>query len=232
MRLAFTRATLNGKSVDRLALVSVITQIVSEVAEDTARIYGLVFNPNSPIYIDTINYLVETYASTVDSKKAREAVKQVLPRGLSLGQRQQRLNTFGLDQRAALSLERLYQAGASFGRIDSARRQALLTRGNVIGMTETNRAVNRSMLAVMKDNFPETLVEKAGKVQYIGTSRRLIMAAPHKTWLTRKDDKVCKYCEPLDGITARLDAVFVTQYGDFDSPPIHPNCRCFMTFGG
>lgn len=231
MRLAYTRATLSGKNVNTLALRTTITQIVAETCDTTAQVYGLVFNPNSPIYTSTIERLVERYVSAVDSPKTRADVRRILPNNLQLAQRGVRLQTFGLDSRSAMAIERMHQNGASAEQIHRARNTAVLNRGNMIGVTETSRAVNLSMISLFQDNFSNVSKARRLKVQYIGTSRQRIRANPNKTWLTRRDEKVCKYCEPLDGITARLDAEFETHYGVFEAPPIHPNCHCFMTFG-
>lgn len=231
MRLAYTKATLSGKSVNTLALRTVITRIVAETCDTTAQVYGLVFNTNSPIYNDTIERLVASYTSAVTSPRTRAEVRRILPSTLSLAQRGVRLQTFGLDARSALMLERMYQNGATVGQIHQARQTAVMNRGNVIGMTETSRAVNLSLIALFQDNFMNIQKARRLPVQYIGTSRQRIRANPNKTWLTRRDGTVCKYCEPLDGITARIDAEFDTHYGVFEAPPIHPNCHCFMVFG-
>lgn len=233
MRNAFLRATSGRRQIDTLELRTVITRILAETCDTTAEVYGLVFNPNSDIYTDTIDSLLESFHRVMESKRATDAVRLILPRDLTLAARRRRLDTYGLDVRSALSIERMWQEGRPVREIEQARSTAVLSRGNMIALTETNRAVNQSVQALWLDNYPP--IEKARrprpKVVYIGTSRRRVMSAPHKTWLTRRDDRVCKYCLPLDGITARIDAEFETKYGVFETPPIHPRCRCFMVFG-
>jgi hypothetical protein len=39
------------------------------------------------------------------------------------------------------------------------------------------------------------------------------------TWVTQRDEKVCKICGPRDGVTYRIIDVM-------DIWPAHPNCRC------
>ena len=39
-------------------------------------------------------------------------------------------------------------------------------------------------------------------------------------WHTEQDDQVCDDCYPLDGLPA------------FEQSPLHPNCRCWISYGG
>ena len=233
MRLAYTKAVQSRRQVDTLALRNAITLLLVEVCDTTASVYGMVFNPNSSIYISTIDRLVDKFVRGINLEESRNAVKNILPSNLSLSERASRLDVFGLDSRAAVRLERMRQSGMSESEIFQERSRVITSRGNIIAMTETNRIVNQALIALWRDNSESELVSKARRreIEYRGMSRRRVMNMPHKTWTTRRDEKVCKYCDPLDGITARLDAEFDTRYGVFDSPPIHPNCRCFMVLG-
>lgn len=234
MRLAYVKAVQQRKDINTLDLRNAVTTLVAEVCDTTARTYGMVFNPNSSTYVDTIDSLVSSYVRNFRSPEAKKAVLRLVPRNLSVSDYSNRTDTYGLDTRAAVRIERMRQEGKTRAEIDQERQRSIFIRGNVIATTETNRVVNQALLALWKDNILGT-VEKAARrrprVEYIGTSRRRISEAPHKTWMTRRDEKVCNYCDPLDGVTARLDAEFDTRYGIFDAPPIHPNCRCYMVMG-
>ncbi len=48
-----------------------------------------------------------------------------------------------------------------------------------------------------------------------------------KTWFTNNDDLVCPICAPLNGQEVGQDETFA---GEFDSPPAHPNCRCWIDY--
>jgi HK97 family phage portal protein len=62
-------------------------------------------------------------------------------------------------------------------------------------------------------------------------------------WYTAEDDKVCEYCEALDGkeidinenfynsgdtIVGQNGGTTTADYGDVEAPPIHPDCRCYI----
>ena len=51
-----------------------------------------------------------------------------------------------------------------------------------------------------------------------------------KTWFTNNDDLVCDICAPLDGKEIEIDDGFGVESGEagLDTPPAHPNCRCWM----
>lgn len=236
MRTAYLRAVRSGNSLDTLQLRKQIIDVVVEVATTTAEVYGLVFNSNSPIYIETVEALTEKYASSVNSPKAQDAVKAVLPPGLSLQDRRRRLNTFGLDARSAISIERYRQergdSPTALSDVERARKAAIVERGNLLAITETNRMVNTALEAVWLDN---SSISKADDVIYydrqiLSTGR--IPKRAKKEWITRRDDRVCNYCFPLEGVKARLAEEFDTDYGFFQVPPIHPRCRCFMIITG
>lgn len=232
MRLAYTRAIRDGQQVDKLALRQVITSILANVCRTSADVYGLVFNPNSPSYIEAIDSLVDKYVSVVDSPQAREQVRQILPSGLPLHERKKRLNTFGLDARSALRIERYRQQSGNGPtaqkNVERARQDAIRMRGNTLATTETNRVVNVALETLWLDNMGE--ISKATVVFYdrsITNISRLPRTAV-KEWVTRRDGKVCLHCDPLDGITAQVGKEFDTDYGWFSTPPIHPHCRCFI----
>lgn len=46
-----------------------------------------------------------------------------------------------------------------------------------------------------------------------------------KEWHTNNDDRVCPLCGPLDGRQVGPGESF----GEFENPPAHPNCRCWVT---
>jgi hypothetical protein len=231
MRTAYLRAVRSGNSVDKLQLRKVITDIVVETGITSAGIYDLVFNPNSGVYIDTIDSLTEKFASSVNSPKAQDAVRRILPSGITLPDRRRRLNTFGLDARSAVRVETYRQqrgdSPTALSDVERVRRSAVVERGNLLAITETNRMVNTALETLWLDNSD---ISKA-EVLFYDRSIRDINKIPkraRKEWITRRDDAVCNYCFPLEGNLAKIGEEFDTDYGWFECPPIHPRCRCFM----
>lgn len=49
-----------------------------------------------------------------------------------------------------------------------------------------------------------------------------------KTWITAGDDRVCPKCSPNNFVTVKVEDTFPTG---FSAPPVHPKCRCTMSFG-
>lgn len=227
MRLAYTRAMITKTRLDRSHLHDVITNCLAETCLSTAKIYNLNFNPSSVIYAETVDRLVDKYAGIITSTNAsaQAAVKRILPQGLSLAERRDRLNTLGLDIKSAIHIENHRQVGN--GDISRVRAIAITNRGNLIAVTETNRVVNAALEALWMDNQQ---ISKADIMYYDNTISDLgnIPKRARKIIVTRRDDRTCDYCDSLDGIKARLGEDFDTEYGIFTAPPFHPHCRCFL----
>jgi hypothetical protein len=83
-------------------------------------------------------------------------------------------------------------------------------RAERIAITEITRAyaqANTNIGAELKREFPNVPVVKF--------------------WFTNQDDRVCDICGPLDtGKPVPFDKPFNAELG-IDSPPAHPNCRCW-----
>lgn len=238
MRLAYTRATRDLKHVNQLELRKVLIDILSETCITSAREYGLVFSPNSPIYYHTVDDLTSKYIGAINNRGAQRAVARILPKDLPFREKKRRLDdALGLDERSALRVERYRQQlgdGPSAERdVERVRRDAVRIRGNLIAATETNRAINTSLEALWIDNIGISKADSdlPDNVTFFDRSIRNIGSIPRrarKEIVTRRDGKVCDYCFELEGIKARLGEDFETHYGFFSAPPFHPRCRCFM----
>lgn len=233
LRLAYTKAVQTRIEVSESSIRTAITFLLAEVCDTTSSRYGLVFNTDSPVYSEVVDTLTDQFITAIDSPQAKSAVARLVPRSVGTTEYARRTDTYGLDSRAAIRIEQMHQTDEPNWKIQEERTRSIMIRGNLLATTEANRVVNQALLALWRDNSSFTIhkARRRPKVEYIGTSRRRIVESVHKVWMTRRDDKVCKYCDPLDGIAARLDAEFDTRYGIFDAPPIHPNCRCFMVLG-
>jgi uncharacterized protein with gpF-like domain len=62
-------------------------------------------------------------------------------------------------------------------------------------------------------------------------------------WYTAEDERVCEFCDALDGTEVGIDDSFfdagdtiigtsgksrTADYGDIEAPPLHPDCRCYL----
>ncbi len=83
------------------------------------------------------------------------------------------------------------------------------SRVHRIAVTEITRVYGQANLLAgqqLKDEFPDVPVIK--------------------TWFTNNDDLVCVICGPLNNQVVGIDELFD---GEFDAPPAHINCRCWMS---
>lgn len=84
-------------------------------------------------------------------------------------------------------------------------------RANSIAVTETTRAFaegERQAGIELHQRYPDVPVLK--------------------TWMTNEDEKVCPICGGLDGQEVDINEPFIFEGEEFDQPPAHPNCRCWM----
>lgn len=237
IRYAFTRAVALGPSTVYFSRTPIMA-IVAETCRTTAEEHGLSYSPSHPVILKTVDDLLENFAQSVNDKKAIRAVAAILPWDLSMAEREARSNlAYGLDERTAISLERKRQEIAGNKRaleaLDRERKAAIQSRSNLIAVTETNRAVNASVEAVwsIQEGISKALIPTQDNQTVYGreiTNPAKPGRRARKMILTRRDERVCNYCDPLDGITARLGQSFDTEYGYFDYPPFHPRCRCFI----
>lgn len=230
MRQAFTKAFVIDSAG---AILPTLRALFVETCRETADEHGLVFNPTTGIYYETINSILDGYTELLDVRAVRAEVSRIIPTNVTGSERDARLVlSDGLDAPTAIRLEKERQnrVGDPTGlkALERDRRGALLTRRNILALTETNRAVNAALVAVWRAQemvskaiFGASYSHAVVDVENPGASARKII-------ITRRDERVCHYCDPLDGIEARLTEDFVTEYGVFPHPPFHPRCRCFI----
>lgn len=220
-----------------------ITDCVVETGVSTARVYGLDFRPEA--FIPLVDELTDGYMKVVENDNAKNKVKEILPKGLSLPDRRNRLDVFGLDAQGAVRLERMRQSGVDNQTLVQARLDIAVRRGNLTALTEVNRTVNATLEQLWLDNMRGPITKARKKRQrewdYEGewfydkgeharkiVSLRGIPQTARKEIVTRRDNRTCNYCRPMEGLTAKMGQNFVTGYGLFMYPPFHPRCRCYM----
>lgn len=233
-KTTYLRAVTVGPKQGEKIVRDAIADCVVETAVGTAHVYGMGFDATEPRYTELVNDLTTGFMKVVNNEEAKDKVRAILPSGLSLSERADRSDVYGLSSRDAVRLERMRQKGISGLRLQDARLHMQVQRGNITALTEVNRIINQTVETVWLDNMSvskarksQMLLEHAGKVTAI-TSLRGIPARARKTIVTRKDNRVCDYCAPLENIETAIGASFHTEYGVFAHPPFHPRCRCFM----
>jgi hypothetical protein len=91
-------------------------------------------------------------------------------------------------------------------------------RAEAIAVTETTRAASNGMNLIAAALVTGSLLVAAA----VGTG-----ILTNRFWNTSSDDRVCPICEPLNGQEAMVWAARFPS-----GPPAHPNCRCYVTYGG
>jgi hypothetical protein len=167
----------------------------------------------------------------LNPKRVRMAVNRILPRGLTLTERSERLRVDGLDLKDAIRIERFRQGNPE--KAKEARQMVVDARNrrvNLIARTEIPRIATAVLDKLWLDNMePESEVVKVDRPflqSDLAISGGVIPRYARKYWVTRRDGKVCQYCAPLEGLTTKVGTAFKTIYGVVSGPPIHPQCRC------
>jgi SPP1 gp7 family putative phage head morphogenesis protein len=104
----------------------------------------------------------------------------------------------------------------------------LIAQGKSEGMTNAEIADEiQSMFDDMSSARADTIAntEVANAMQTAELSTYADQGITEKIWVTSEDDLVCSDCADLDGETIGIEESF--SDGE-DSPPDHPNCRCFI----
>ena len=128
----------------------------------------------------------------------------------------------GISEETANQLRKVVVRGSSPQEVASLIRQSGTfkpSRARMIARTEGSHIMNRGQ---------EIAWEESGVVE-------------KKEWYSAMDERVCPWCESIDGEVADLGANFRNDgdtitaggqtldiYGDIPTPPIHPNCRCTL----
>lgn len=157
------------------------------------------------------------------TQETRKAIRSMVVRGFADGTPPRELARLikpiiGLTEKQALAVaklkSRLIAEGlsqtATAERVASVASRYRRARALTIARTEVIRASADGQMAAWQ--------EAVGK--------GLLAASSQKVWITTADDRLCRFCRPLDGTVATLGTKFRTALGRVDGPPLHPNCRC------
>lgn len=213
---------------DKFIRTAVDNAVVS-IGAKSAVVYGVSFKARD--YIELSDKIADDLIKIISPPNVRHAVQRILPRKLPLTHRIERLKTDGLDLKTAIKIERWRQGNPEM--TTKAREMVVDARNrriNLIVRTEVPRIAMRVLDKLWADNLaPEEEVVKVDRprmVSDLAISGGIIPRNARKYWVTRRDGKVCQYCDPLEGLTTKVGTDFDTPYGIFSGPPIHPQCRC------
>jgi len=141
---------------------------------------------------------------------ADEATEAALADGIS--KMAKSYNETTLTQLQSVLTEKLTQPGGTnlgelTNAVDGVYDFADSRRAGLIAKTESFRAANSANRAA----WAQSGVVKSLK------------------WYTAEDDRVCPECQDLDGKVVSIDDTFFTDdYSDGSTPPLHPDCRCYI----
>lgn len=96
--------------------------------------------------------------------------------------------------------------------------RALRRRGETIARTESIRAANLANYAAMRQAIDQ------GRVEAATVTRR---------WVVARDERTCPTCKAVPKLNPNgvgMVEPFQTPIGVVQHPPLHPNCRCVVTF--
>lgn len=202
-------------STKLIALNSLVFAKAAQMAYD--KLYNQLIS--SPEYI---NDLASRYASIRGAtlvqginSQVRTSIRETVSRGLSEGADVREVasrikKTIGLDTRGTRAVGNLRSNLAKQGvnpvkikkQVDAYAQKLLAERARLIAQTEIQTAIETAKLEVWKSS---------GRPVYV-------------QWVT--DTTACGKCAPSSGDITIAGNYFQTSLGGYQSPPLHPNCRC------
>ncbi len=158
------------------------------------------------------------------TQQTRDAIRQLVVRGFADGIPPRELAQLikpiiGLTEKQATAVARLKAQLIADGvsraeaqrQIVAAAERLRKVRSITIARTEVIRASAQGQMAAWQEA--------------VGSG--LLSARSQKVWITTPDDRLCRYCRPMNGQTATLGTPFRSLLlGRIDAPPLHPQCRC------
>ena len=218
---------------DRLAQINIPTkdlariqrQALARAARTTAKNVGMTgrLDLTSPTAIDKARKITAEMVRyvTEETKAAlRELVGQVVAGDMTkaaakrlIGQRvgllPQHANAVGKYYDKLLET---FDRGRAQEMADQYAQRLLEYRAENIARTEIARAMSSGQLEVWE------------QMQAQGLLPSNVM----RTWIVSFDERLCRLCEPMNGITAAIDGTWLTTNGILVRVPtdIHPQCRC------
>ena len=158
-------------------------------------------------------------------EETKAAIRGVIQRAFEEGMHPRRSARYirelvGLTERQAAAVDnyrrRLLRDGASLQRAEELAtrygRRLHRHRALNIARTETLRAANEGQNLLWQQGIEEGLI---------------LPERTFREWIVTPDDRLCEFCEEMDGQQVGMNEPFVSPaFGAVDVPPLHPGCRC------
>ncbi len=187
---------------------------------------GFNFDSTTPRAINTINEIGGKMITNISSETRKAINNQItlaLQEGLGADKTADNIvNIIGLtdrDRKAVNNLNnRLIEEGISQTRVDKIRKdyaeRLRVSRSRTIARTELMNSANAGHLEMALQGIEQGVIP----------SNQV-----YKEWIVTPDDRLCKYCAPMDGQEVKIDEPFVSALGSVYRPNLHINCRCVMS---
>lgn len=210
---------LNAGKFDEIGerLSSALEKIVTSSARELARERGTEHGA-SPNEIAAWSDDVSKRIASQLLEQARESIRITLEAGEEQGRTAKQI---------ASDLQRTIGLSSTQARSVANRRRALAEQG-----------VKKSRADNIADDYADRLLEArcdtiaaTEDTAAINAGRQMVAEAADAigyTWTSRRDAKTCERCAALHGVQVRRGEDFESEGEALSSPPLHPNCRCWL----
>jgi hypothetical protein len=143
--------------------------------------------------------------------------------------------TVGLTERQAMAVMRVHSelkdaddALIMMGKMRVRVPPGGLSASRVEELTErySTRALNYRAKMIARTETIASSNEGQRQLWEQATDQGLLTGNELREWIVTPDDRLCEFCEPMEGALAGITDKFETELGEIMGPPLHPNCRC------
>lgn len=200
----------------------------STIKEALGFVPELTFNPTNARVSRWIDDHTAEFVTGI-TEESRNAIKAVVGRSMVEEMSASEIfrtvrQSVGLTERMAVAAQNIFHNGVLQGldrdeamlEASNYADRALTYRAEMIARTESLRAANAGQ--------SEGWLQAADQGYFNRNEAEV-------EWVVTPDDRLCEYCQPMDGVTRPVNGTWQVQTptgsADLDNPTdIHPQCRC------
>lgn len=165
---------------------------------------------------------LEQYLPTLitrETNETRDAIRNIVLNGFQTAvhpyqQAEQIQQIIGMNGPQAESYAKYLLSGPTATQAQAYAQNLIQKRAVLIARTETLRAANTGQVDMWVEASNQGLLQTQNTVE---------------TWIVTPDDRLCQYCNAMDGATAPVKGDFDGGgFGPLGNPPLHPDCRCTL----